>query len=78
MDAREKGWDDGVFGEDLAKIVPVLDPSGSDSGIFDTAWNCSRTRAVPAPRHDDDDPGALAEAPGHARGQAAFYEYHAS
>jgi len=37
MKARESMFRSTLFGEDLRKILPVLDEEGSDSGIFDNA-----------------------------------------
>ncbi len=37
MRAREKMFRSALFGDDLQKIMPVIDESGSDSGMFDNA-----------------------------------------
>jgi glutamate synthase (NADPH) large chain len=37
MRARQSKWRSPVFGKDIAKLVPVLDESGSDSSQFDNA-----------------------------------------
>jgi glutamate synthase (NADPH) large chain len=37
MRARQSLFRSSLFGEDIAKILPVLDETGSDSGIFDNA-----------------------------------------
>ncbi len=37
MRAREKQFASPLFGEDMAKILPVVEPNGSDSAVFD---NC--------------------------------------
>jgi glutamate synthase domain-containing protein 2/glutamate synthase domain-containing protein 1/glutamate synthase domain-containing protein 3 len=35
MRAREKGMHSPVLGKDLEKVMPIIDPTGSDSAIFD-------------------------------------------
>jgi glutamate synthase (ferredoxin) len=35
MHARESMFKSGLFGDDLAKCIPVIDTDGSDSGMFD-------------------------------------------
>jgi glutamate synthase (ferredoxin) len=37
MHARQSLFDSELFGEDMGKILPVIDPDGSDSAMFDNA-----------------------------------------
>ena len=37
MRAREKQFASPLFGEDIKKILPIVEPNGSDSAMFD---NC--------------------------------------
>ncbi len=37
MRAREKMFRSDLFGDDLKKVLPIIDESGSDSGMFDNA-----------------------------------------
>ena len=37
MHARESRFASKLFGDDLAKVLPVIDPDASDSGMFDNA-----------------------------------------
>ncbi len=37
MHAREKMFSSELFGEDISKLLPVVDPDGSDSSMFDNA-----------------------------------------
>ncbi|WP_026938930.1 glutamate synthase large subunit [Holophaga foetida] len=76
--AQEKSLESEIFGDDMAKILPIIQPDGSDSAMFD---NCleflvlagrplphAMMMMIPEPwsRHEtmDDD-------------KKAFYEYHA-
>src|ERR1022692_3330283 len=38
MHARESMFESKLFGDDLAKCIPVIDTEGSDSGMFDNAF----------------------------------------
>ncbi len=37
MHARERLFSSPIFGDDIAKLRPIIDPSGSDSAMFDNA-----------------------------------------
>ncbi|PYV12826.1 MAG: glutamate synthase subunit alpha, partial [Acidobacteria bacterium] len=37
MHARERMFESGLFGPEIAKILPVIDPDGSDTAMFDNA-----------------------------------------
>ncbi len=37
MHAREKMFSSELFGEDISKLIPIVDPDGSDSAMFDNA-----------------------------------------
>jgi glutamate synthase (ferredoxin) len=78
MHARQMLFQSPLFGEEISKIVPVVDPDGSDSAVFD---NCLEMLVmtgrelphavmmmIPEPweNHEDMDPE-----------KRAFYEYHA-
>ena len=57
-----------LFGDDIKKILPIIDTDGSDSAMFD---NCPGTagagRPLAAARHDDDDPRAVERRREHER-----------
>jgi glutamate synthase (NADPH) large chain len=60
MRARESQLSSELFGEDLKKVLPVIDPDGSDSAMFDNLPGISRARRpFAAARDDDDDPGTV-------------------
>ncbi|WP_209861439.1 glutamate synthase large subunit [Paenibacillus shirakamiensis] len=79
MHARQSLFKSEVFGEDLAKVKPVINPDGSDTGMFDNTFEFLYLSGrslphvammmVPEPwnNHEsmDDD-------------KKAFYEYHSS
>lgn len=77
MRAREANFSSELFGQDLKKVLPVISPDGSDSGMFDecleflTLTGRSLPHAlmmmIPEPwsHHDGMDPA-----------RKAFYEYH--
>ncbi|MBI2963090.1 MAG: glutamate synthase large subunit, partial [Deltaproteobacteria bacterium] len=79
MHAREKNFASPLFGEDIEKIVPIINPRGSDSAKFDNALELLMLTGrsidhavmmmIPEPwaKHDSMDPA-----------RRAFYEYHAS
>ena len=51
-----------LFGDDLAKVLPVVRPGGSDSATFDNVLELlDARRALAAARGDDDDPRGLPE-----------------
>ena len=37
MNARQANFKSDLFGDDLKKLLPIVDPDGSDSGMFDNA-----------------------------------------
>ena len=48
MNAREALIESAVFGDDLEKALPIINPDGSDSAMFDNAlefW-CSTARSL--------------------------------
>ena len=79
MKAREKQFISEAFGEDLKKVTPVLDTSGSDSAILDNAFEffvlAGRKPAhaammlIPEPWSDN---------PHLSKEKRAFYEYHST
>jgi glutamate synthase (ferredoxin) len=40
MHAREKMFESPLFGEDLRKLLPIIDTEGSDSAVFDNVLEC--------------------------------------
>ncbi|PKG24333.1 glutamate synthase large subunit [Niallia nealsonii] len=79
MEAREQQFVSEAFGEDLDKILPILDASGSDSSVFDNALEffilAGRKPAHAAmmliPEPWTENPHVTDE-------KRAFYEYHSS
>jgi glutamate synthase (NADPH/NADH) large chain len=79
MTARERMFASSLFGDDIKKILPVIDQSGSDSAMFDNALELLvlAGRSLPhavmmmIPEPWSGDEGMSAE-------KKAFYEYHAS
>jgi glutamate synthase (ferredoxin) len=78
MHARQSLFESDLFGEDIQKILPIINPHGSDSSMFD---NCLELltlsgRSLPhAVMMMIPEPWALHESMDPA--QKAFYEYHA-
>jgi glutamate synthase (NADPH) large chain len=78
MRARERIFSSPLFGDDIAKILPVIDPMGSDSAMFDNAlellYQTGRSlphammMMIPEAWQNDE---AMSDA------KRAFYEYHA-
>ncbi len=79
MHARQAMFKSTLFGDDLAKILPVIDPDGSDSAMFD---NCLEFltlagRSLPhAVMMMIPEPWSNHESMSEAK--KAFYEYHSS
>jgi glutamate synthase (NADPH) large chain len=79
MQAREAVMDSPLFGPDLEKLKPVMEPNGSDSASIDNAVellvqagrSMTHTMAMLMPEAWDNDVTMSAE-------KRAFYEYHAS
>ncbi|HEX7929256.1 MAG TPA: glutamate synthase subunit alpha, partial [bacterium] len=79
MRAREKGMQSPVLGKDLEKVVPIIEPSGSDSAIFDqvleflvmTGRSLPHAMMMMIPEAWDNNP-LLDE------DRRAFYMYHAT
>ena len=77
MRARESKFASTLFGSDLQKVLPVIDPDASDSGMFDNALEMFLLagRSLPhalmmmVPEPWTGDPFMSAE-------KRAFYEYH--
>ena len=78
MKAREPVLEAGVFGEDVRKLVPVIDEKGSDSSMFDdvlellvhTGRSLPHAMAMMIPEAWEKNAAMPAE-------RRAFYEYHA-
>ncbi|HEY7311221.1 MAG TPA: glutamate synthase large subunit [Gemmataceae bacterium] len=78
MTARERMFSSPLFGDDIKKILPVIDQSGSDSAMFDNALEflvlAGRSlphaimMMIPEPWSGDE---------GMSAAKKAFYEYHA-
>lgn len=79
MRAREQQFVSEAFGEDLNKILPIIDTSGSDSSMLDNAFEffvlAGRTPAHTAMMLI---PEPWTENPNIAEDRKAFYAYHAS
>ena len=77
MRARESKFESRLFGADLQKLLPVIDTDGSDSAMFDNAFEMfvlagrslphAMAMMVPEPWTDDESMSAE---------KRAFYEYH--
>jgi len=78
MHAREALFSSDAFGEDIKKVLPIIDPNGSDSAMFDNALELlvlagrplthAMMMMIPEPwsNHESMDPQ-----------RRAFYEFHA-
>jgi glutamate synthase (NADPH) large chain len=79
MRAREQQFVSEAFGEDLEKILPIIDTSGSDSSMLDNAFEffvlAGRTPAQTAMMMI---PEPWTENPRIEEDRKAFYQYHAS
>ncbi len=79
MRAREQQFVSEAFGEDLQKILPIIDTTGSDSSMLDNAFEffvlAGRTPAHAAMMLI---PEPWTENPRIAKERKAFYQYHAS
>jgi len=79
MHAREKLFSSPLFGDDIKKLLPIVQPTGSDSAMFDNALELLvRTgRSLPhavmmmIPEAWQNDPAMSAS-------KRAFYQYHSS
>ncbi|MDA7027867.1 glutamate synthase large subunit [Bacillus sp. CLL-7-23] len=79
MKAREQQFVSEAFGEDLPKILPILDENGSDSSILDNAFEFfvlagrkpSHTAMMMIPEPWNENPYM-------SKNKKAFYEYHSS
>ena len=79
MSAREKNLKSPLFGEDLPKLFPVIDPTGSDSAIFDQVLEfLVLTGRSPAHGMMMMIPEAWDNNPDMDPDRAAFYQYHAT
>ena len=60
MHARQALLESDLFGDDIKKILPIINTNGSDSAMFDNVFELlvMGGRSL-ASRDDDDDPGAL-------------------
>jgi glutamate synthase (ferredoxin) len=78
MFARQSTFRSSVFGDDLAKVLPPIDPDGSDTAIFDNVLellhlsgrSLGHVLAMMVPEPWGRDPAMSAE-------RRAFYQYHA-
>ena len=71
MRARESQLASELFGDDLAKVLPVIRPGGSDTGDVRQRARAARARRpLAAARADDDDPGVVRGSRRHDRGAA--------
>ncbi|WP_107840764.1 glutamate synthase large subunit [Metasolibacillus meyeri] len=79
MQAREQQFVSEAFGDDLHKILPIIDTTGSDSSMLDNAFEffvlAGRTPAHTAMMLI---PEPWTENPRIAKERKAFYQYHAS
>jgi len=66
MHARQRMFSSPLFGDDIRKLLPIVDETTSDSGKFDNTLELLMRPLVAACR-DDDDSGSLAEAREHER-----------
>ncbi|MBE3553629.1 MAG: glutamate synthase subunit alpha, partial [Thermicanus sp.] len=79
MLAREKSFQSEVFGDELSKVIPILDVNGSDSAMLDNALEFFYLsgRSLPhaammmIPEPWEKDPNITPE-------KKAFYEYHSN
>jgi len=79
MKAREKQFISEAFGEDLEKVVPVLDIDGSDSSVLDNALEflvLAGRKPAHAARMLIPEPWA--RNPHMSKENQAFYEYHST
>ncbi len=71
MHAREALFQCAAFGDDMRKILPIINPNGSDSAMFDNTLELLVLAGRPlAARHDDDDSRAVVEPSEHGRREA--------
>jgi glutamate synthase (NADPH/NADH) large chain len=64
MAARQANMKSEVLGEDLSKLWPISYEGQSDTACFDNALELLyHGRLLPAPCHDDADPGSLGRQP---------------
>ena len=68
MHARQAMFESDLFGDDIKKILPIINTDGSDSAMFD---NCLELLVLAgrslAARDDDDDSGAVDQSREHER-----------
>jgi glutamate synthase (ferredoxin) len=79
MKAREALFESDVFGEDIKKIIPIVNPSGSDSAMFDNVLELLVLAGRPlahAMMMMIPEPWSNHESMDDAR--RAFYQYHSS
>jgi len=79
MRAREPQFASPVFGKDLAKILPIIDPDGSDSAMFDNALELLTHTGRSLPHSVMMMiPEAWQNHESMSDAKKAFYEYHSS
>jgi len=79
MRARQTTLESSAFGDDIVKLLPIIEEAGSDSAMFDNVFELllragrpleeAFMMMVPEPHGSD---------PGISRDRKAFYEYHAA
>ncbi|MGP7815820.1 glutamate synthase large subunit [Niallia sp. 01092] len=79
MKAREQQFVSEAFGDDLQKVLPILDANGSDSSVFDNALEFFiLSGRKPAHAAMMLIPEPWTENPHISKEKKAFYEYHSS
>jgi glutamate synthase (ferredoxin) len=79
MHAREALFKSELFGEDMAKIVPIVNPNGSDSAMFDNVLELLVLAGRPLPHAIMMMiPEPWSGNPGMDDARRAFYQYHSS
>lgn len=79
MKAREQQFVSEAFGDDLQKVLPILDANGSDSSVFDNALEFFiLSGRKPAHAAMMLIPEPWTENPHISKEKRAFYEYHSS
>ena len=79
MRARQANFQSSAFGEELARILPVVEEAGSDSAMFDNVFELLlRAGREPEQAFMMMVPEATGADAAVSRDRRAFYEYHAS
>jgi glutamate synthase (ferredoxin) len=73
MRSRQTMCSNSLWGKDIRKIMPIIDETGSDSGMFDNWSGISRNVRAKSPAfRNDDDSGALEQKSAHYSGAQGF------